>query len=165
MKNCKTLTLKQGEYWFSGIIDDTIRMPYTEKSEVLSCASFHPYFTGVSSDERGAKTVLQGLQTPYGVAATDFDRGHFQWGYPNGWAPLHYVAAVALKNCGLTEDAKIVARAYCDTVESCFEKSGRLFEKYNMQTGTSDTLDEYELPHMLGWSAGVFLALLHDFIS
>ena len=35
MKNSKTLPLQQGEYWFSGVVDDTIRMPYTEKSEVF----------------------------------------------------------------------------------------------------------------------------------
>lgn len=129
-------------------------------SGVLSCASFQPYFVGLSDDQNGLKRVLDGLKTPYGVVATDYKEGYFQWGYPNGWAPLHLVAVSALDRCGLKGEAREVAAAYCDTVNGCFEKSGHLFEKYNMQNGTSETVDEYELPHMLGWSAGVFLVLV-----
>lgn len=144
---------EKGYYTDYNFIDGTL-------SDVLSCASFQPYFTGVSSDAEGAKRVLSGLKTPYGLVATDYKDGYFQWGYPNGWAPLHYVAVTALDRCGLTAEASSVAAAYCETVFRCFNRSGHLFEKYNMQNGTSETLDEYELPHMLGWSAGVFLALL-----
>lgn len=129
-------------------------------SETISCASFQPYFVGLTSNGKGVETLLKALETPYGLVATDYKDGHFQWGYPNGWAPLHLIAAFGLKQAGAKEDGMRIAKKYCETVERCFVSSGHLFEKYNMTTGGSDTLDEYELPHMLGWSAGVFLALL-----
>ena len=133
-------------------------------SDTLSCASFQPYFVGILAEEKGIETLLNALETPYGLTATDYKQGHFQWGYPNGWAPLHLITAFGLEQSGYRAKARKIAEKYCQTAARCFEISGHLFEKYNMATGGSDTLDEYELPHMLGWSAGVFLALA-DFLG
>ena len=37
-----------------------------------------------------------------------------------------------------------------------FIKSGRLWEKYDGVKGGAATVNEYDVPEMLGWTAGVF---------
>jgi alpha,alpha-trehalase len=32
-----------------------------------------------------------------------------------------------------------------------------LWEKYNAVTGTTDVVNEYKMPPMMGWTAGVFV--------
>ena len=43
------------------------------------------------------------------------------------------------------------------TVIRNFEKTGDLWEKYNVVTGTTEVVDEYKMPRMVGWTAGVFV--------
>lgn len=38
-----------------------------------------------------------------------------------------------------------------------FEKTGCLWEKYNVVEGSINVTNEYEMPAMMGWSAGVYL--------
>ena len=42
-------------------------------------------------------------------------------------------------------------------MEKLFEKTGTLWEKYNVFTGDTDTKSDYESRIMLGWTAGVYL--------
>jgi alpha,alpha-trehalase len=42
-------------------------------------------------------------------------------------------------------------------VISNYEKTGVLWEKYNAVTGTTKVADEYKMPSMVGWTAGVFV--------
>ncbi|HCH84090.1 MAG TPA: alpha,alpha-trehalase, partial [Lentisphaeria bacterium] len=50
-----------------------------------------------------------------------------------------------------------IARKYVDTVVRNFERTGALWEKYNVVTGSVDVKDEYKMPQMLGWTAGAFV--------
>jgi alpha,alpha-trehalase len=47
-----------------------------------------------------------------------------------------------------------------NVVSRNFEATGNLWEKYNASTGSIDVQNEYEMPPMLGWTAGVFLHAL-----
>ena len=127
-----------------------------------SAAGFHPYFTRLAPQDRasGLKTLLEQLERPHGVSAGAPADTAYQWGDPNVWAPLQYVAVTALQNYGLIEDAKRVAKKYVETVQRNFEATGNLYEKYNGNTGGIDAVSEYGTPEMLGWTAGVYLALL-----
>ena len=131
-------------------------------SDVLSAATFYPMFAGLA-DKRHADALvanLDRLETPYGVLScekTDI-RGMFQWGYPNGWPCLQYVAIVALDKYGYKDEALRIARNYTAMVEKVFDETGNLWEKYNMIEGNTNVVNEYEMPAMMGWSAGVYLA-------
>lgn len=35
--------------------------------------------------------------------------------------------------------------------------TGNLWEKYNVEDGSMNALNEYEMPKFLGWTAGVFV--------
>ena len=74
------------------------------------------------------------------------------------WPPLQWAAVQGLLASGQREAAVRLARKYVATVTRNFKTSGQLWEKYNAATGTIEVSDEYEMPPMMGWTAGVFLA-------
>ena len=106
------------------------------------------------------------LEYDYGVACCENreDLLDFQWDYPFGWAPEHYVIMNSLKRYGHENDAKRVAKKYCDLVERNFETTKNLWEKYNVTTGTVTKDREHSqfdnVPTMMGWSAGIYLYAL-----
>lgn len=128
-------------------------------SNVYSCAGFFPYFAGVSLDESSFLKLLDELEYPYGVIAAKTDLNGFQWSQPNGWAPLFYVCVAAAVNVGNADAAKRISEKYVKMLNSIFEKTGALYEKYDVTAGTIGS-GEYDTPEMLGWTAGVYLSLL-----
>lgn len=131
------------------------------RSEVFSAASFFPLFCGLA-DEKQANAILKNidrLEAEYGVLSCEKinSAGVYQWGYPNGWACLQYIAVHGLIRCGYREDAKRIAEKYTTLVESVFEKTGKLWEKYNVVEGNIQVVNEYDMPPMMGWTAGVYL--------
>ena len=81
----------------------------------------------------------------------------FQWDYPNGWAPLHFIAVHGLMRYGYHAEAERIARKYIHAIDCTFAESGTLWEKYNVTDGTLNVTDEYQMPPMLGWTAGVYV--------
>ena len=68
------------------------------------------------------------------------------------------VAVAAAERLGLKEEAKRLTEKYLCATEDIFDKTERLWEKYNAETGGLDVKAEYDTPEMLGWSAGVYMA-------
>lgn len=132
-----------------------------EKSDIISAAMFYPLFSGVCTAEQAARTVslLPKLEMPYGISCCECkeDLYELQWDYPNGWACLHYIVIHGLLRYGYQEDALRIAKKYVALAEDVFQKTGQLWEKYNVVTGDVSTAKEYETPAMMGWSAGVYL--------
>ena len=132
-----------------------------EISELFSAASFYPLTFGLATKEQAEKTVslLPKIETEYGIAACENKDTNMllQWDYPNGWACLHYMVIKGLLNYGYKVEAERIAQKYASVVENNFEKTGNLWEKYNVVTGEVSTATEYETPTMMGWSAGVYL--------
>ncbi len=127
-------------------------------SPVFSVASFYPLFVGMKERPDGEINALKELMLPYGVAATNnSDAVHgYQWDYPHVWAPLQYVAYKSFKNCGCDDIANEIKDKYIALIETNFEKTGRLWEKYNGSTGEVAN-EDYNAPAMLGWTAGVYM--------
>ena len=44
-------------------------------------------------------------------------------------------------------------------MEKIFEETDALWEKYNVTEASINVNNEYEMPEMLGWTAGVYLDL------
>ena len=129
-------------------------------SPVVSVASLFPLYVGLQHDPKAIMKVLEEqLLLPYGVTCTIQPHPVYalQWEYPNVWAPLQYVAYCACKNGGREDLAEIIAQRYRELLESNFEKTGNLWEKYNGLTGEVVNA-EYSAPPMMGWTAGVYLA-------
>ncbi|MBQ9940230.1 MAG: alpha,alpha-trehalase [Clostridia bacterium] len=132
-------------------------------SDVFSVASLYPMFAGLATKEQAEAVVknLGRIEEKYGVACCEKGDGKikYQWDYPNGWACLQYVVIKALQNYGYNDHAQRIARKYINLVEAVFEETGNLWEKYNVADGNINVQNEYKMPKMLGWSAGVYLAL------
>lgn len=133
-----------------------------EFSTYASAASFYPMFTKVATEEQAKSTVenlFEKLNLKYGISAGDpATEWDCQWDYPNVWAPIQFVVYNALMNYGYEAEAKIVAEKYVHLVESNFEKTQNLWEKYNGNTGERASL-EYKAEPMIGWTAGTYIYL------
>ena len=135
-----------------------------EKAGIVSTAMFYPLFTGLATAEQAEKTValLAKLEMPHGIASCEGKEDLFdlQWDYPNGWACLHYIVIHGLMRYGYREDALRIARKYVKLAGDIFQRTGHLWEKYNVVTGEVSTAKEYATHEMMGWSAGVYLDCL-----
>ncbi len=130
-------------------------------SPYFSAASLYPLFVGMATKDEAAATValLPKLMHTWGIAPCEVikDGIPFQWGAPNGWPCLQFICFVGLKTYGYNSHANDIAKCYVDMVENVFAKTGALWEKYNLDSGSCDAVNEYEMPEMLGWTAGVYL--------
>lgn len=144
--------------------EDQIYVDYNfvtgKQYECRSAAAFVPFFVGLADNDKlkGLENSYRLFMKDYGVVCTDKDYGHFQWSYPNGWAPVQYIAFHALNNYGKWEQAKEVATKYMKLCEKLFDEKHDLYEKYNVIDGNDITLDESKVHHtMMGWTAGVYM--------
>lgn len=132
-----------------------------KQSSIASLASFHPLWAGLASREQAeaARKNLKRFEYDFGLSTCEAGerKVSYQWDYPNGWAPLHYIVMKGLLNYGFTEDAKRIGYKYIELCVKNFEATSSLWEKYNVIDGTIQSKGEYEPPAMLGWTAGVFV--------
>lgn len=151
-KKMRELMLGKDGIWYD--YDYTKNTP----SDIVSCAAFFPYFVGLDRNAEGFLKMLSLLEREYGVVASRTLKRVYQWAEPNSWAPLNYIAVAAAEKLGLQETARRLAKKYLLAMDGIFEKTGRLWEKYNAETGDLDVTSEYGTPEMLGWTAGVYMA-------
>lgn len=134
-----------------------------EFSDVFSAASYYPMFTKLATHEKAVILVeqLHRIEGNHGIFTCEKNDccGNYQWDYPNGWPCLQFIVVSGLENYGFREHAIRIAHKYISTVESVFMKTGALWEKYNVDDGSINVKNEYDMPAMMGWSAGVYLAL------
>ena len=131
-------------------------------SPVASLAGFVPLFTGLASPAQAARMRenLPLFEREFGVAVTEdrpLDRT-YQWAFPNVWPPLVYVTVEGLRRYGFAADARRIAEKYLATANRLFAKTGLLWEKTDALTGEVAG-GEYKAAPMLGWTAGVYVAL------
>lgn len=131
-------------------------------SDVFSAASFFPLFANAATKEQAEAAVknLHRIEAAYGILTCEKnDSGLiYQWDYPNGWPCLQYTTIKGLLNYGYIDDALRIAKKYTALVEKVFDETGNLWEKYNVIDGSINVNNEYEMPPMMGWSAGVYIA-------
>ncbi len=148
--------------------DDGLLMDYNfvsqKQSDVFSVASIYPLFAGLA-DEKHAKAVVENLdrlEREYGILTCEENNvdGTFQWDAPNGWACLQYITIIGLDRYGYKEEAKRIAEKYVLLVEKSYTETANLWEKYNVVEGNVNVAGEYDMPAMMGWSAGTYLAAL-----
>lgn len=129
----------------------------------VSAAVFYPVWLGVANASEASSTLdlLPRLERPHGILTCEpGPRTRVcQWDAPNAWAPLQYATVRALEAGGRFADARRVANAFVSTVARNLATTGDIWEKYNAETGDIQVQDEYKMPAMMGWTAGVCAAL------
>lgn len=133
-----------------------------EHSKVLSAASFYPLYVNLVNEKQAHALSLRlsEIEAPHGIytCVKNDVEGSYQWDYPNGWACLQYIVFIGLNNYGFEKDAVRIAKKYINLVEKVFEETDNIWEKYNVLEGNIAVNNEYKMPPMMGWSAGVYLA-------
>lgn len=128
----------------------------------LTAATLAPLFAGAASRTQAAsvaKRTAAELLAPGGLRTTLVDTGE-QWDWPNGWAPLQWIAVAGLRRYGHRRLAREIARRWCAMVSADFSRSGYLHEKYDVEARSEGRGGEYVPQDGFGWTNGVTAAFL-----
>ena len=85
-----------------------------------------------------------------------------QWDRPNGWAPLQWIVFSGFRNYGFLAEADEGARRWASDNIEIYQRTGRLFEKYDVER--VDSLaggGEYDVQDGFGWTNGVLLKFMN----
>lgn len=134
-----------------------------QQRPALTAAALFPLWLKIADAAQARRTadaVEAGLLRSGGLLTTQHDTGQ-QWDAPNGWAPLQWVAVDGLLQYGQQALARTLGVRFLRTVQSVYDRDGKLVEKYVVDGSASGGGGgEYPLQDGFGWSNGVTLALL-----
>lgn len=122
-----------------------------------TAAALAPLLSGVadrSQADATAKLVEEQLLAPGGLRTTLVQSGE-QWDWPNGWAPLQWIAVAGLRRYEHVALAQEISQRWLATVEAAYRQTGLLFEKYDVETGMVGSGGEYAPQVGFGWTNGV----------
>ena len=137
------------------------------KKDVRSLAGYFPLLHGIASQEQAkrCRERLAWFEHAFGLTACDKTYGFTdrQWNYPVGWAPLHWAVAQGLNRYGFSGDGRRVALKWLNLNLSVWQRTGALFEKYDVVAGSEGVLeDRYANQQGFGWTNGVFVRLMSE---
>lgn len=131
----------------------------------VTLAAAFPLFVKIATPVQAravAKRIEKDFLKQGGLVTTLEDNGQ-QWDYPNGWAPLQWVAIQGLRAYGFHELAQKIKKRWIKTCVDMFNEQGKMVEKYNViQPGRPGAGGEYSLQDGFGWTNGVLAALLDE---
>ena len=144
-----------------------------QHSPVWSIASFYALWSGLATKEQAERIVgNMHLFMHQGGLATSRSPDEYlgdtptQWTYPNGWASLHWLAALGLQSYGYNKEADMVARAWLKNNLDHFFKNGVFREAYNVVNLDLPPKPGLYPPQLgFGWTNGVFVDLAKKFLS
>jgi alpha,alpha-trehalase len=128
----------------------------------VTAATLYPLYFRIASGERArrvAATVRAQLLKPHGLATTTVRTGQ-QWDAPNGWAPLQWIAIEGLRAYGEEQLAGVIAQRWTAHNLAVFRRTGKLVEKYDVESDAEGGGGEYPLQDGFGWTNGVLRKLL-----
>lgn len=150
----------------AGAFADILRT--TGKSTgVYSAATVYPLVFGIATPTQAHKVAIslrQRLLQVGGVATTTLTSGQ-QWDFPNGWAPVQWLATEGFRNYGENDLAYTIASRWTANVHAGYDSLGKLVEKYDVTRtdGGAGAGGEYATQIGFGWTNGVQLGLYADY--
>lgn len=143
-------------------------------SNVWSLAGLYPLWAGLASEMQAEKIVNNllkfinkgGLSTTATLDDNDSRGITKQWAYPNGWAPLHWLALEGLSKYGYHDQAELIARKWLKTNVDYFKTFGVFREVYNVVEPMNEPEEGvYPSQTGFGWTNGVFLDLAKKYLT
>jgi alpha,alpha-trehalase len=128
----------------------------------ISAAMLYPLFTDMASAAQAsgvAQAATRELLKSGGLMTTPLDTGE-QWDAPNGWAPLQWIAVSGLRQYGEQLLATTVACRWMQNVQRLYDQSGKLVEKYDVESSGRGGGGEYPTQDGFGWTNGVMRRLM-----
>jgi len=146
------------------------------RSLVNSLATYYPLWAGMVDGKQAKMLVgnLRRFEHRGGLSTTELPPINklapgsmpIQWAYPNGWAPLQYIAIRGLQRYGFDEEAERIAKKWLRTNLTWFEKHGNFLEKYNVVNPSKPPVKGvYPAQTGFGWTNAVFERFCKDFID
>lgn len=132
------------------------------RDQMVTVAGLMPLWSGAATatQAEGCLQKLSLLEQKYGIATTEkMAWRHRQWDYPNAWPPLQLLVIDGLLRYGYQEKAVKLIKKWLDMHEREFERSGKVWEKYNVVTGRKGKRGRYPTQHGFSWTNGVYLRL------
>lgn len=131
----------------------------------ITIAGVFPLFTKVATPAQ-AKAVADRLEKDFlkegGLVTTLIESGQ-QWDWPNGWAPMQWVAIQGLREYGYYALADKIKKSWIDSCLYVYQKKQKMVEKYNVvHPHRLSGGGEYSLQDGFGWTNGVLAALLAE---
>lgn len=139
-------------------------------SPFYSLAGFYPLWAKLATNAQARKMVESLKQFEYsgGLANTQANRlavEYRQHDYPNGWPQQQWIVVKGLMNYGYTDDAHRIAKKYLDLIQAMFEKTGKIWEKYDVVNKRVSSSERYITQHGFAWTNAVFIRLLDKFTN
>jgi alpha,alpha-trehalase len=132
------------------------------RTSYRTLAAMYPLYFKLATQAQSdmvAEIIENDFLKPGGLTTTLLETGQ-QWDAPNGWAPLQWMAYIGLKNYGHDRLANEVRSRWLNTVESVYQKTGKMTEKYNVFNDAAHAGGgEYENQDGFGWTNGVYLGM------
>lgn len=136
-----------------------------QSTHSFNVAAAFPLFAKIATPKQ-ADAVAQRLEKDFlqkGGLVTTLVEGGQQWDWPNGWAPLNWIAIQGLRAYGHDELANKIKKAWIETCISVFKREGKMIEKYDVvNAGGLGGGGEYELQDGFGWTNGVLADLIDE---
>lgn len=129
-------------------------------------AGITPFFFNIPKKNyigRAAELLKNEFLQDGGVVTTLINTEQ-QWDWPNGWAPLQWIAIKGLDNYGQKELATELAHRWAKLNIKVYRNTGKLMEKYNViDTHLTAGGGEYPSQDGFGWTNGVLLKVLKTY--
>lgn len=118
--------------------------------------------------------VLKNFEVEGGILTSLKPEGHdttikasseYQWDCPNGWPPIQLITIQSLDKYDYNDDAKRIAQKWLDLNTDIYNKTGKIFEKYNVIEKNIDVRTSYPQQDGFGWTNGVYLELIYSILS
>lgn len=124
----------------------------------MTAAMAFPLYVNAATPETAARVatfIEQKLLMPGGVVTSLTASGE-QWDYPNGWAPLQYLAVQGLLNYQQDKLGLEIAKRWLALNEKVYASDGKMMEKYNVvDTQVKAGGGNYPNQDGFGWTNGV----------
>ncbi|CAF1465675.1 unnamed protein product [Rotaria sordida] len=138
-----------------------------KQTNCLTLAGLFPLWLKISTSDQ-AKQVAYQIESLFlydgGLITTTSKNSRQQWDYPNGWAPLQYIAYCALlQTPGYEKLACTIRQRWMSLNERVFKETGKMMEKYDVVNINKPAGGgEYEIQDGFGWTNGVYLEMLYQ---
>jgi alpha,alpha-trehalase len=141
-----------------------------KRSTFYSLAGYYPLWAGMITNNEMRKRMQKKLKLfefKGGLANTQkrsLTKKFRQWDYPNGWPNQQYIVIDALRNNGFKKYSIKLTKKWLDLNNEVFEETGKLWEKYDVVHYAIGKDGRYKTQEGFGWTNGVYLRLLKQYL-
>lgn len=133
-------------------------------STQLTLAGVYPLFCNIatSAEAKKVEATIKAKFLKAGGVVTTLKHSGQQWDAPNGWAPLQWITYKGLRNYKCQSTASTLRDRWLQTCRKVFDKTGKMLEKYNVESQDGTGGGEYSNQTGFGWTNGVYRAMEKD---